>query len=103
MGATGEVAFEVARRLEARGVVLRGLFVSGRRAPSRQREERVHLRDDQGSIGELRRLSGTDSELLADETVPDRVAAPAMRGDYRAIETYRTTGRGRPRAARSSR
>ena len=86
MGAT--VAFEVARRLEARGVVLRGLFVSGRRAPSRQREEHVHLRDDQGLVEELRRLSGTDSELLADEAVLAMVL-PAMRGDYRAIETYR--------------
>ncbi|MEV0442340.1 alpha/beta fold hydrolase [Streptomyces spectabilis] len=86
MGAT--VAFEVARRLEARGVILRGLFASGRRAPSRQREEHVHLRDDQGLVEELRRLSGTDSELLADEAVL-RMVLPAMRGDYRAIETYR--------------
>ncbi|MFE0729507.1 thioesterase II family protein [Streptomyces antibioticus] len=86
MGAT--VAFEVARRLEARGVILRGLFASGRRAPSRQREEHVHLRDDQGLVEELRRLSGTDSELLADEAVLTMVL-PAMRGDYRAIETYR--------------
>ncbi|WP_408994765.1 thioesterase II family protein [Streptomyces sp. 1268] len=86
MGAT--VAFEVARRLESRGVLLSGLFVSGRRAPSRQREEHVHLRDDQGLIEELRRLSGTDSELLADEAVLAMVL-PAMRGDYRAIETYR--------------
>ncbi|WP_037824320.1 thioesterase II family protein [Streptomyces sp. NRRL B-1347] len=86
MGAT--VAFEVARRLEARGVILHGLFASGRRAPSRQRDEHVHLRDDQGLVEELRRLSGTDAELLADEAVLAMVL-PAMRGDYRAIETYR--------------
>jgi len=86
MGAT--VAFEVARRLEARGVILRGFFASGRRAPSRQREEHVHLRDDQGLVEVLRRLSGTDAELLADDAVLTMVL-PAMRGDYRAIETYR--------------
>lgn len=86
MGAT--LAFEVARRLEESGVILRGLFASGRRAPSRHREEQVHLRDDQGLVEELRRLSGTDAELLADEAVL-RMVLPAMRGDYRAIETYR--------------
>ncbi|GHC53160.1 thioesterase II family protein [Streptomyces flavofungini] len=86
MGAT--VAFEVARRLEARGIVLLGLFASGRRAPSRRREESVRLRDDQGLVEELRRLSGTDGELLADEAVLSMVL-PAMRGDYHAIETYR--------------
>ncbi|MFF9687119.1 thioesterase II family protein [Streptomyces sp. NPDC014623] len=86
MGAT--VAFEVARRLEARGVILRGLFASGQRAPSRQREEHVHLRDDQALVEELKRLSGTDSELLDDEAVLTMVL-PAMRGDYRAVESYR--------------
>lgn len=86
MGAT--IAFEVARRLEARGVVPLGLFASGRRAPSTHRDERVHLRDDEGLISELRRLSGTDVEVLADEAML-RMVLPAMRSDYRAVETYR--------------
>ncbi|MEV0689368.1 alpha/beta fold hydrolase [Streptomyces sp. NPDC050388] len=86
MGAT--IAFEVARRLEAGGSVPLGLFASGRRAPSRHRDERVHLRDDHGLIRELQRLSGTDAEVLADETLL-RMVLPAMRSDYRAIETYR--------------
>ncbi len=86
MGAT--IAFEVARRLEARGTVPLGLFASGRRAPSRHRSERVHLLDDDGLIRELRRLSGTGAEVLADEAIL-RMVLPAMRSDYRAVETYR--------------
>lgn len=86
MGAT--LAFEVARRLEGRCVVLLGLLASGRRAPSRRREESVHERDDRGLVEELRRLSGTHTDLLADEAVL-AMLLPAMRGDYRAIETYR--------------
>ncbi|MFD3827219.1 thioesterase II family protein [Streptomyces sp. NPDC058625] len=86
MGAT--IAFEVARRLEARGTVPLGLFASGRRAPSRHRGEQVHLLDDDGLIRELRRLSGTDAEVLDDEAIL-RMVLPAMRSDYRAVETYR--------------
>ncbi|MGW0791221.1 thioesterase II family protein [Streptomyces sp. NPDC002911] len=86
MGAT--IAFEVARRLEVRGIVPLGLFASGRTAPSRHRSERVHLLDDDGLVRELRRLSGTDMEVLADEAVL-RMVLPAMRSDYRAVETYR--------------
>ncbi|MDJ0460316.1 alpha/beta fold hydrolase [Streptomyces sp. H27-C3] len=86
MGAT--IAFEVARRLEARGIVPLGLFASGRRAPSRHRDEQLHLRDDAGLISELQRLSGTDAQVLADEAIL-RMILPAVRNDYRAVETYR--------------
>ncbi|OZM70205.1 thioesterase [Amycolatopsis antarctica] len=87
MGAV--LAFEVARRLEDRdGVELVGLFASGRRAPSRHRDEYVHTRDDNGIIAELRQLSGTDAALLGDEELL-RMILPAIRSDYKAIETYR--------------
>ncbi|MET8875643.1 alpha/beta fold hydrolase [Nocardia sp. NPDC004604] len=87
MGAT--VAFEVARRFEQRdGIVLAGLFASGRRAPSRHRDENVHTRGDQALIAELRSLSGTDTTLLGDDEML-RMILPALRGDYKAIETYR--------------
>ncbi|QIS10423.1 thioesterase II family protein [Nocardia arthritidis] len=83
------VAFEVARRFEERdGIVLTMLFASGRRAPSRHRDENVHTRGDNALVAELRSLSGTDSALLGDEEVL-RMILPAIRGDYRAIETYR--------------
>ncbi|GAB3823462.1 thioesterase II family protein [Dactylosporangium cerinum] len=87
MGAS--LAFEVARLLEhEEGVVPLWLFASGRRAPSRVRDERVHQEDDDGLIRELRRLSGTNGDLLGDEEVL-RMILPAIRADYTAAETYR--------------
>ncbi|MFI6173848.1 thioesterase II family protein [Nocardia sp. NPDC051052] len=84
------LAFEVARLLEERdGIVLAMLFASGRRAPSRHRDEDVHTRDDDALVAELRQLSGTDDALLGDEELL-RMILPAMRSDYRAIETYRS-------------
>ncbi|MBO0656333.1 thioesterase [Streptomyces triculaminicus] len=86
MGAT--LAFEVARRLESRhGVVPAALFASGRRAPSRPRNEAVHRLGDDGLIAEIKALSGTDSHVLGDEELL-RMVLPAIRADYRAAETY---------------
>nr|WSZ94276.1 alpha/beta fold hydrolase [Streptomyces sp. NBC_00857] len=86
MGAT--LAFEVARRFEADGGELSRLFVSGRRAPSRHRDETVHLRDDKGIVAELKDMAATNVALLDDEEVL-RMILPTVRSDYRAIETYR--------------
>jgi pyochelin biosynthetic protein PchC len=87
MGAS--LAFEVARLLEQHdGVVLSALFVSGRRAPSRHRDERVHQKSDQVLIAELRRLDGTGAGLLDNEEVLQMIM-PAIRADYTAAETYR--------------
>jgi surfactin synthase thioesterase subunit len=89
------LAFEVARRLRAeQGDVGGGaasapthLFVSGRRAPTIFREERVHLMDDGGLVDDLRALQGTDDSIFDDPDVMQLVL-PAVRADYRAIETY---------------
>lgn len=86
MGAV--IAFEVARRLEPGGTGPKLLFASGRRAPSTYRAESVHQRDDDGVLAELKRLNGTDARVLADDELL-RMILPAIRGDYRAIETYR--------------
>ncbi|MEU3878242.1 thioesterase domain-containing protein, partial [Streptomyces sp. NPDC029704] len=43
--------------------------------------------DDNGIIAELKLLNGTDAGVLGDEELL-RMALPALRGDYRAIETY---------------
>jgi surfactin synthase thioesterase subunit len=86
MGAV--IAFEVARRLEKDGGRAPTLFVSGRRAPARLRNENIHLRDDQGVVDALVRLGGTNPEVLRDETLLNLII-PALRSDYRAIETYR--------------
>jgi surfactin synthase thioesterase subunit len=86
LGAT--LAFEVALRLEDEGVALLGLFASGRRAPSRFRDQRVHQRDDAGFVAEIRRLGGTESQLLDDDEMLQMIL-PTLRSDYRAAETYR--------------
>ncbi|MFF8845292.1 thioesterase II family protein [Streptomyces sp. NPDC015127] len=86
LGAT--VAFEVALRLESGGVAPLVLFASGRRAPSRQRAERVHLGDDDQLLAEIVRLEGTDPAMLEDPELV-RMILPAFRSDYKAAETYR--------------
>jgi len=86
MGAT--LGYELGRRIEEGGTAeLVHLFASGRRAPSAHRDERVHERDDDGVIEELKKLSGTNSRILGDEEIM-RMALPAIRGDYKAAETY---------------
>lgn len=85
MGAA--VAFEVALRLEQRGVVPLGLFASGRRAPSLHRYERMHLATDAELVAELMELNAANVEVFADETLL-RMVLPTIRSDYRAIERY---------------
>ncbi|MFI6090860.1 thioesterase II family protein [Streptomyces sp. NPDC051218] len=82
------VAFEVALRLEAQGTLPAALIASGRRAPSALRDERVHLRGDEGLLEEIRRLDGTQSQLLEDDEIR-RMVLPSIRADYKAAETYR--------------
>ncbi len=72
------------------------LYASGRRAPSTRRAERVHLGGDRELIAEMRRLDGTDSRVLGDEELL-RMVLPAIRNDYRAIETYQGDADGRVR------
>ncbi len=82
------VAYEVVRRFERRkGLVAATLFASGNGAPTVLRSDTVHLRDDAGVLAEVRALGGPGAELLDD---PDMVSLllPAVRADYRAIETY---------------
>ena len=85
MGAS--VAFEVARRLEAEGTPPRALFVSGRPAPTRNRDEGIHSLGDDAFIAELQKLGAAAAAALADEELR-RMAMPSLRADYRAAETY---------------
>ena len=85
MGAV--IGFEVTRRLEADGHGPMRLIVSGRRGPATYRNETVHLRDDDGIIAEVRKMSGTASSVLGDDEIM-RAALPALRADYKATETY---------------
>jgi surfactin synthase thioesterase subunit len=82
------VAFEVTRRLEQKhGIIPLALFASGRRAPSVVRQENIHKLPDSGIVKEIALLDGTDSVLLSDPEIL-QMALPAIRSDYKAIETY---------------
>lgn len=88
------LAYEIARRIQADDPSPAAgtstpthLFVSGRRAPTTFREERAHLLDDNGLVGDLRALQGTADSVFDDPEVM-RLVLPAVRADYRAIETY---------------
>jgi len=85
MGAA--LAFEIAQRREAAGLPVSHVFVSGRRAPSTRRAESVHRQPDAALVAEIRELAGTDASLLDDADLLSMVL-PALRSDYRAIETY---------------
>ncbi|MGW1596263.1 thioesterase II family protein [Streptomyces sp. NPDC002343] len=82
------VGFELARLLENAGRPPAVLFLSGRRGPSAERTDTVHLGDDAQLIEEVMRLDGTDSAVLKDEDLLQLVL-PALRADYHAVGTYR--------------
>jgi surfactin synthase thioesterase subunit len=82
------VGYEIARRMAREpSCTLLGLIASGRCAPSRTRNNGVHLRDDEGVISEIRALNGTDASWLTDDDMI-RMILPAVRSDYQAVETY---------------
>ncbi|MFJ5779689.1 thioesterase II family protein [Streptomyces sp. NPDC093094] len=85
MGAV--VGFEAARRLEAAGRGPAQLFVSGRRAPSVDRDDWQPGTDEE-VVAEIRRLNGTGDALLEDEETL-RMILPALRADYGAVRRYR--------------
>lgn len=89
MGAT--VAFETARALAAAGRTPAHLFVSGRPAPTFAEPGRVHLDSDDALIGELERLANDPAsvQILREEPSLAELVLPAVRADYRAVETYR--------------
>lgn len=86
MGAA--VAFETVRRLEERGVAPAVLFASSRPSPSSVRDEGLHRSGDQALIAEMQRLDATDARLLEDPELLEMIL-PVLRGDYKAVETYR--------------
>ncbi|RSN55631.1 thioesterase [Actinomadura sp. WAC 06369] len=83
------VGYEVALRMRDSGTRAPvRFFASGRRAPSRHRPSTLHTEPDERIVAELRRLSGTDAAMLADPELLEMIL-PAIRADYRAVETYR--------------
>jgi surfactin synthase thioesterase subunit len=86
----GTVAFEIARRLQAKNRDPVRLFVSGRIAPDEPYEGRLHTGPDADLLADLERLANDPASvamLRADSDLADLVLPP-LRADYRAVETY---------------
>ncbi|WP_275558068.1 alpha/beta fold hydrolase [Streptomyces sp. 5-6(2022)] len=83
------VAFEVALRIERMcpGGLAR-LCVSGRPAPHAARPSGLHLLPDAALLEDLRSLAGT-SDTILDSRDFQALFLPAIRSDYRLIETHR--------------
>ena len=92
------VGYEVALLLERTTNPPIHLFASGRRAPSTSRPaaQVIHRLDDDGLVAHVQQLDG-DAGVTAALEDPDvrAMALPALRADYRAVETYPATA-GRP-------
>ncbi|OIK05260.1 thioesterase II family protein [Streptomyces monashensis] len=84
------VAYETARLLAGGELPSpRRLFLSGRGAPGPGGSAaRPHPHDDADVLAEMRRLGGTDQDMLDNPEVLEMVL-PALRADYRALGTYR--------------
>lgn len=83
------VAFETVLRLEgsAHSFQRHSLIVSGRRAPSAQRDQTVHMLDDNELLSEIKSLGGTDTAVVKNEEII-RMTLPTIRSDYKLIENY---------------
>ncbi|MEU5397676.1 alpha/beta fold hydrolase [Streptomyces sp. NPDC005963] len=77
------VAYEVARRLRPAPAMV---FVSGRRVPGVTGVR--HLLDDDAFLKVLKGLGGTPSTVLDSQDLA-KLFLPALRADYRLVETYR--------------
>lgn len=82
------VAYEVALRLGSRGLTPTRLLVSGRVAPHHAAATDLHTNDDETLIAHVRQLGGPGAEVYDDPDLRE-LTLPALRADYRLIETYR--------------
>ena len=79
---------EIALRLQRRAAPPAHLFVSAQPAPHHLQPGTIHLAGDDALLAELRRVGGVAGGLLDDPELR-AIVLPAVRADYRAIETYR--------------
>ncbi|MGW3095094.1 thioesterase II family protein [Streptomyces sp. NPDC001102] len=90
MGAA--LGYEVARLLRHRhGRDVVHLFASGMVPPHLVPPGRRHVEGDEALVADILEQGGTDAALLADEEFR-AFLLPAIRGDYRLMETYAFTG-----------
>jgi pyochelin biosynthetic protein PchC len=83
------VAYEIARRLERdAGVVMRHIFMSGRRAPHRRYGEPHHRLPDSELVAHIRALGGADLEVYGFAKLWP-VILPPLRADLRLLDRHR--------------
>lgn len=84
--------YETAILLERAGHPVTHLFASGRRAPSTYRPGAVHQLSDDNLVAHVQHLDPDTgvADALADLDVR-AITLPALRADYRAVETYPVT------------
>jgi medium-chain acyl-[acyl-carrier-protein] hydrolase len=83
------IAFEVARRLQQRGLKPARLFFSGRRAPQIPEKEQItYDLPDAEFTEELRRLNGTPKQVLEHPELM-QLMLNIIRADFTLTETYR--------------
>ena len=86
------IAYELTRRLQARGLSPRHLFVSGQRAPHIPlRRPQSYDLPDPAFRNRLRELNGTPEEVLQDAELMG-LLLPRLRCDFELSETYAGTG-----------
>ncbi|MFD3471849.1 thioesterase II family protein [Streptomyces sp. NPDC058682] len=97
MGAA--VAHEVALRLHDRyGFRPERLFVSGAEAPHRrERTDLLHTLDDESFLDAIRQLGSASLATIEDEALLALVL-PAIKADYRLVETYRPASTAKTRS-----
>lgn len=82
------IAFEVARRLQERGLKPVRLFISGRRAPQIPEQDRLTYKlPDAEFTEELRRLNGTPTQVLEHPELM-QLMLPLIRADFTLTQTY---------------
>jgi len=86
------IAYELTRRLQARGLSPRHLFVSGQRAPHIPlRRPQSYDLPDPAFRNRLRELNGTPEEVLQDAELMG-LLLPRLRCDFELSETYTGAG-----------
>ncbi|MFF8726979.1 thioesterase II family protein [Streptomyces sp. NPDC015171] len=87
-GMGSAIAYEVALRLEARGLGPERLYVSGRAAPHRAATAEAHTGDDAGLLAVARELGDYQAEVHDIPELRD-LLLPGLRADHRLTETHR--------------
>jgi surfactin synthase thioesterase subunit len=77
--------------MEAAGIAPLVLFASAKQPPGKPDPELSHTATDEELIADIAGLAGTEERLL-DSVEMRQLFLPALRMDYRVLETYRLDG-----------